>query len=84
MRRNGNNLQGRGLKGAAPRLAPSAAFRFDWARLKVRYALRSAEGGMVDVDTHLDIIEALTSALRDLDELSESILAAKGGDAVAD
>lgn len=78
MSQNGDNGSGRGLKGAAPLSAPSAAFRLDWASLKVRYALHAAESGMVDVDTHLDICEALLSALRDLAAL-ESLLIEKGG-----
>ena len=48
---------------------PQDATNLERARWRARLALRCAEDGLIDHDTMDSICTALTSALRDLDEL---------------
>ena len=52
-----------------PPAQPQDATKLERARRRVRLALRCAEDGLLDHDTMDSICTALTSALRDLDEL---------------
>ncbi len=53
-----------------PTNKPGAAQRLEHARNRVRFALRAAEEGPLTVSTADDIARSLTSALRDLEQLS--------------
>jgi len=55
---------------ATPVQKSDAAQRLENARQRVRFALRAAEEGPLTVSTADDIARSLTSALRDLEQLS--------------